>query len=189
MQNGQFNKDKFGLELKYFLNKKFDDLTIQGSELHNRLFRIFDESNDGKISRDEFKSGMLRLVVDKESRLSMMFKILDKYNNNSISKPEFDDFVSRSYKKACKIFAKLLASKGVKVENAEYENWVEHSTKEFVQVMNVHFFRWSSNKQYLTMNDFGPLCQEMSDLTIKLDNVTLNVPLCIYNWEFDFGVY
>ena len=80
----------------------------------NRHFAMFDLSNDGKISKAEFISGVQALGVDLEdSELQDCFRMLDKDQSGWLSPKEFAVFLASGSKR---FLARLPNEQGPKVE-------------------------------------------------------------------------
>lgn len=67
IDNLYLNKEKFNSAIKN-LFYRFNLPTIAFTFLTDRLYEVVDESNDGKIQKDEFIEGMSKVLADYELR-------------------------------------------------------------------------------------------------------------------------
>ena len=71
-------------------NEFFDIEELQDNPIVNRIIKIFDKNNDGKISFFEFVIGLSSFTYyeDEDEKLKMVFKIYDLNNDGYISNGE-----------------------------------------------------------------------------------------------------
>ncbi|CAD8060350.1 unnamed protein product [Paramecium sonneborni] len=182
---GRLTRDKFNEALGIFESIQLKRL--RDTPLADRLYHLFDKSQEGYITEKEYLEGITTLINNKDKRIIYSFQMIDKNKDNKIEFQEFYDFVKDSWLSAFRLLGEKVCSgqNPYQLTQSKINAWAQGQlNKLYVQVQEI-FRKFAQQSQSMDPMVFRQwvMSNEFGFIKAELGNESVQIPLHLYRLE------